>query len=83
MSVAGVSIESGMVMRYLGSTANVVASSLGLLTLILCVLFAAGWATFPIVLGVYAVSAVLGWLLLPQRPVEDDAPSARPRRAAP
>jgi hypothetical protein len=71
-----------MVMRYLGSAANVVASSLGLVTLVLCVVFDAGWATFPIVLGVYAVSAVVGWLLLPQRP-EEQSPTVRPRRAAP
>ena len=70
-----------MVMRFLGSTANVVASSLGLLTLILCVVFAAGWATFPIVIGVYALSAAVAWFLLPQHPVEDR--SAKPRRAAP
>ena len=42
-----------MVMRYLGSTANVVASSLGLVALVLCVVFDAGWPTFPIVIGVY------------------------------
>ena len=71
-----------MVMRFLGSTANVVASSLGLATLVLCVAFDAGWATFPIVIGVYVISAVVAWLLLPQRPVEDQ-PAVRPRRAAP
>ncbi len=71
-----------MVMRFLGSTANVVASSLGLITLLLCVGFDAGWATFPIVIGVYAVSAAAAWLFLPQRPVEDE-PRVRPRRAAP
>jgi hypothetical protein len=70
-----------MIMRYLGSTANVVASSLGLLALALCVLFDAGWPTFPIVLGVYAISAVTAWFLLPQRPVEEP-PTAKPRRAA-
>jgi hypothetical protein len=70
-----------MVMRFLGSTANVVASSLGLLTLALCVVFAAGWATFPIVIGVYAVSAAVGWFMLPQHPVEYR--SVKPRRAAP
>jgi hypothetical protein len=71
-----------MVMRFLGSTANVVASSLGLVILVLCVVFDAGWGTFPIVIGVYGISAVVGWLLLPQRPIEDH-PTARPRRAAP
>jgi hypothetical protein len=71
-----------MVMRFLGSTANVVASSLGLVTLVLCVVLDAGWATYPIVIGVYAISAGLGWLLLPQRPVEEE-PAVRPRRAAP
>ena len=71
-----------MVMRFLGSTANVVAASLGLLTLILCVVFAAGWATFPIVIGVYAVSAGVAWFMLPQHPVEDLS-DAKPRRAAP
>jgi hypothetical protein len=71
-----------MVMRFLGSTANVVASSLGLLTLVLCVVLDAGWATYPIVIGVYAISAAVAWLLLPQRPVEEE-PVVRPRRAAP
>ena len=71
-----------MVMRFLGSTANVVASSLGLATLILCVLLDAGWATYPIVIGVYAISATIAWLLLPLHPVED-RPAAKPRRAAP
>jgi hypothetical protein len=71
-----------MVMRFLGSTANVVASTLGLLTLVLCVVLDAGWGTFPIVIGVYAISAAVAWLLLPQRPVEDE-PTVRPRRAAP
>ena len=71
-----------MVLRFLGSTANVVASSLGLVTLVLCVVLDAGWATFAIVIGVYAISAAVGWLLLPQRPVEDE-PTVRPRRAAP
>ena len=71
-----------MVLRFLGSTANVVASSLGLVTLVLCVVLDAGWATFAIVIGVYAISAAVGWLLLPQRPVEDE-PVVRPRRAAP
>jgi hypothetical protein len=71
-----------MVLRFLGSTANVVASSLGLVTLLLCVVLDAGWATFPIVIAVYAISAAVAWLLLPQRPVEDE-PVVRPRRAAP
>jgi hypothetical protein len=71
-----------MVMRFLGSTANVVASTLGLLTLVLCVVLDAGWATYPIVIGVYAISAAVAWLLLPQRPVEEE-PVVRPRRAAP
>ena len=70
-----------MVMRFLGSTANVVASSLGLLTLVLCVILDAGWATFPIVIGVYAVSAAAAWFMLPQHPVEDHP--VKPRRAAP
>ena len=70
-----------MVLRFLGSTANVVASSLGLLTLVLCVILDAGWATFPIVIGVYAVSAAVAWFMLPLYPVED--PSPKPRRAAP
>jgi hypothetical protein len=71
-----------MVMRFLGSTANVVAASLGLATLVLCVVFAAGWATFPIVIGVYVVSAAAAWFVLPLHPVEED-PTGRPRRAAP
>jgi hypothetical protein len=69
-----------MLTRWLGSTANVVASSLGLVALALCVFYDAGWPTFPIVIGVYAVSAVVAWFLLPQHPIEE--PAARPRRAA-
>jgi hypothetical protein len=68
-----------MLMRYLGSTANVVASSLGLVALALCLFYDAGWPTFPIVIGVYAVSAVVAWFLLPQHPVEQPP---TPRRAA-
>ena len=70
-----------MLMRYLGSTANVVASSLGLVALALCVFYDAGWPTFPIVLGVYAVSAGVAWFMLPLHPIEES--TARPRRAAP
>ena len=58
------------------------ASILGLLALALCVIFDAGWPTFPIVIGVYAVSALAGWFLLPQRPIEEHL-TAKPRRAAP
>ena len=71
-----------MVMRYLGSTFNVVASSLGLVTLALCVVLDAGWGTFPIVIGVYVVSAFVGWFVLPSHPVEPDRGPVRPRRAA-
>ena len=71
-----------MVMRYLGSTANVVASSLGLLALALCVVLDAGWPTFPIVIGVYALSAFVSWFVLPIPPSEQEPVQVRPRRAA-
>jgi hypothetical protein len=71
-----------MVMRYLGSTVNVVASGLGLVTLLICLLAGRGWFTFPIVIGVYVVAAVVAWFVLPQRPEPEQPPKAKPRRAA-
>ena len=71
-----------MVMRFLGSTANVVASSLGLFALALCVVLDAGWPTFPIVIGVYVLSAFVSWFVLPIPPAEQEPEQVRPRRAA-
>jgi hypothetical protein len=71
-----------MVMRYLGSMANVVASSVGLVALLVCVLTNRGWFTFPIVLGVYGLVAAVAWLVLPSRPEPQPQPPVRPRRAA-
>jgi hypothetical protein len=74
-----------MVMRYLGSTVNVVASGLGLVALIVCVLTGLGWLTIPIVIGVYVLAALVARLVLPKRPEPEqhDHPTAKPRRAAP
>jgi hypothetical protein len=71
-----------MVMRYLGSMVNVVASCLGLITLIMCVVTDRGWFTVPIVIGVYVVAAVVARFVLPQRPEPEEPPKSRPRRAA-
>jgi hypothetical protein len=72
-----------MVMRYLGSLSNVISSSLGLVALIICVVTDQGWLTFPLVIGVYVVAAVVTWLILPKRPEPEPHPTAEPRRAAP
>ena len=72
-----------MVMRYLGSMVNVVASALGLVALIICVVTDRGWLTFPIVVGGYVVAALVARLVLPQRPEPEPHPTAKPRRAAP
>ena len=71
-----------MVMRYLGSMVNVVASALGLVALIICVVTDRGWLTFPIVVGGYVVAALVARLVLPQRPEPEEHPTAKPRRAA-
>lgn len=71
-----------MLMRYLGSMANVVASSVGLVTLLVCVLTDRGWFTFPIVLGVYALVAAVAWFVLPSHPEPQPQLPVRPRRAA-
>jgi len=68
---------------YLGSTINVIASSLGLVTVVICVLAGAGLWIWPAVLVAYAIGAAGAYLLLrrsgkiapPPRP-------AKPRRAA-
>jgi hypothetical protein len=72
-----------MVMRYLRSTVNVVGSALGLVALIICLIVDVGWLTFPIVIGVYVVAALVARLVLPKRPEPEDHPTAKPRRAAP
>jgi hypothetical protein len=71
-----------MVLRYLGSTVNVIASGLGLVALVLCVILDAGWLTFPIVIGVYVVAAVVARFVLPQSSASEHQPTAKPRRAA-
>jgi hypothetical protein len=70
------------VLRYLGSTVNVVACILALVALVFCVLTDAGLWLWPIVLGTYAVGAVLGWLLLPRRGGGAGPGRPVPRRAA-
>ena len=72
-----------MVMRYLGSTVNVVASGIALVALIICVILDVGWLTFPIVVGVYVLAALVARLVLPKRPEPEQHPTAKPRRAAP
>ena len=72
-----------MVMRYLGSTVNVVASALGLVALIICVIARAGWLSIPIVIGGYVVAALVARLVLPRPPELQPHPTAKPRRAAP
>ena len=72
-----------MVMRYLGSMVNVVASALGLVALIVCVVTDLGWLTFPIVVGAYIIAALVARLVLPQPPEPEQHPTAKPRRAAP
>lgn len=72
-----------MVMRYLGSTVNVAGSSLGLVTLVLCVILDTGWYTFPAVVGAYVLGAGAARLLFHQEAVPaPDHPTAKPRRAA-
>jgi hypothetical protein len=72
-----------MVMRYLGSMVNVAGSSLGLVTLVLCVILDAGWYTFPAVVGAYLLGAAAARLLFRQEAVlAPDHPTAKPRRAA-
>lgn len=71
-----------MLMRYLGSMVNVVASSLGLVTLMICTIAGMAWFTLPIVIGVYAISAFVAWFLLPSSPADREPPKVRPRRAA-
>jgi hypothetical protein len=71
-----------MVMRYLGSTVNVIASGLGLVALVLCVVLDAGWLTFPIVIGVYVVAALVAQVVLPKPPEPEGEAMAKPRRAA-
>ena len=69
-----------MLLRYLGATFNVVASSVGLVVLVACVVTDAGWFTFPIVIVTYALSAFIAWFLLPSPPAEPR--QVKPRRAA-
>ena len=71
-----------MVMRYLGSTVNVVGSALGLVALIICVIVDVGWFVIPIVVVAYAVGALITWLITRGRG-GSDRPAAKPRRAAP
>jgi hypothetical protein len=70
------------VLRYLGSTANVVACSLALIALAFSLLTDTGLWLWPIVLGAYAVGAVLGWLLFPRRAGGAGPGKPVPRRAA-
>ena len=69
-------------MRYLSSTANVVACGLALVALAFSLLTDAGLWLWPIVLGAYAVGVVLGWLLFPGRAGGAGPGTPVPRRAA-
>ena len=69
-------------LRYLGSTVNVVACLVSLVALALSLLTNAGVLLWPIVAGAYAVGAVLGWLLVRRRGGEPKSAPAAPRRAA-
>ena len=66
---------------YLGSTINVIASSLGLVTVVICVLAGAGLWIWPAVLVAYAIGAAGAYLLL--RRSGKIAPPTSAREAAP
>jgi hypothetical protein len=70
------------VLRYLGSTVNVVGCVLALVALAVCLLIDAGLWLWPIALGAYAVGALLGWLLFPRRAGGAGPGKPVPRRAA-
>ena len=69
-------------LRYLGSTANVIGCCLALVALAVCLLTDVGLWLWPIVLGAYAVGALLGWLLFPRRAGGAGPGKPVPRRAA-
>jgi predicted membrane-bound spermidine synthase len=70
------------VLRYLGSTVNVVACSLALVALVVSLLTGAGVLLWPIVVGAYALGAVLGWLVVRRRGGDAQSAPTSPRRAA-
>ena len=65
---------------YLGSTINVVASTLGLVMVAICVLAGAGLWIWPIVIAAYVMGAAATYLLL--RRSGKIEPPTKPRRAA-
>ena len=69
-------------LRYLGSTVNVIACALALIALAFSLLTDAGLWLWPIVVGAYAVGALLAWLLLPSRGGGPGPGKPVPRRAA-
>ena len=69
-------------LRYLGSTANVVACVLALVALGISLLTDAGLLLWPIVVAAYALGAVLGWLAVRRRGGDGQSAPTGPRRAA-
>lgn len=68
---------------YLGSTINVIASSLGLVTVASCVLAGAGLWIWPAVLVAYAIGAAGTYLVLRRSGKIAPPPrTVKPRRAA-
>jgi len=70
-------------MDYLGSTINVVASSLGLVTVVICVLAGAGLWIWPAVIVAYAIG-IAGTYLVSRRSgkIAPRLRTVKPRRAA-
>ena len=68
---------------YLGSTINVVASTLGLAAVIICVLAGAGLWIWPAVIVAYAIGAAGSYLVLRRSGrIEPRTSTTKPRRAA-
>ena len=68
---------------YLGSTINVVASTLGLAAVIICVLAGAGLWIWPAVIVAYAVGAAGSYLVLRRSGrIAPRTSTTKPRRAA-
>ena len=67
---------------YLGSTINVIASSLGLVTVVICVLAGAGLWIWPAVLVAYAIGAAGAYLLRRSGKIAPPPRPVKPRRAA-
>jgi hypothetical protein len=75
-------VEATMV-DYLGSTINVVASSLGLVTVVIFVLAGAGLWIWPAVIVAYAIGAAGSYLVLRRSgKIAPPTSTTKPRRAA-